>query len=582
MKKINVVYILICCLIVSCGTTQTDTKQSEKLNQLFEEYKAFEYFSYPTFASYEGVHDYSDRLTDLSSSANAARNDSIKQFKKHLLEIDKHKLSEADQLNYDLFLYSLTESIEQDDLGIDNYLSFNQQNGFHIFFPQIIGYQPFESEKDVKNYISRLKQFKIESEHIIENLKEGKAKQIVLPCNVSEQVLAQLENFAKQAIEASPLFSVVAQHELSEAQAKEIKNAIEANVVVGYQNMYEFFKNQYHPNCRTEVGISNVKNGKAYYEFLTRKFTSSDLTPDAVFKVGNEEVDRIQNEIESLQQQLGFGNLTLNQFFEALRTDEQFYFSEKKDLMAGFAKILMKMDTKLPDLFGQLPKTPYELNEIEAYRAAAAPAAYYYSAPSDGSRPGYFYVNTYNLSARPKYTMTALALHEAVPGHHLQIAINKEMENVPWFRNQMGVTAFVEGWGLYAEYLGYETGMYEDDLQRLGALTFEMWRACRLVLDVGIHYKNWSKQKAVDFMKAHLPLSDLDINSEVDRYISWPGQALAYKMGELKIKELRQYAEKELGEKFDIKTFHDKVLENGSIPLSLLETNIHNWVKASN
>jgi uncharacterized protein (DUF885 family) len=238
------------------------------------------------------------------------------------------------------------------------------------------------------------------------------------------------------------------------------------------------------------------------------------------------------------------------------------------------------MDTKLPGLFGRLPEVKYDLFEMEEYRAKSAPAAYYYSAPEDRSRPGYFYVNTYNLSGRPKYTMTALALHEAVPGHHLQISIAQELKNLPKFRREYSVTAFVEGWGLYAEHLGYETGMYEDLYQRYGALTFEMWRACRLVVDTGIHDKGWTREQAFEFMRKFTPNSEQDIQSEIDRYISWPGQALAYKLGELKFKELRKMAEEKLGSKFDVKEFHDRSLENGAIPLPLLEKKINDWVQS--
>ncbi len=269
-----------------------------------------------------------------------------------------------------------------------------------------------------------------------------------------------------------------------------------------------------------------------------------------------------------------------SEFFEYVRTDSQFYYSDKEELMQGFRDILKVMDTKLPDLFGILPEAPYELKEMEAYRAASAPQAYYYSAPEDRSRPGYFYVNTYNLPSRPKYTMTALALHEAVPGHHLQITIAQELEGLPWFRENLPSTAYVEGWGLYAEYLGYESDMYKDVYQRFGALTFEIWRACRLVVDVGLHHKKWTREQAVLFMLENTPNSEFDIRSEVDRYIVWPGQALAYKIGELKIKELRKTAEIQLGTNFKIREFHDKVLENGPVPLELLEQNILTWIQS--
>jgi prolyl oligopeptidase len=305
------------------------------------------------------------------------------------------------------------------------------------------------------------------------------------------------------------------------------------------------------------------------------------LTAEEIHNIGIKEVERIRGEMEKLKDQIGFKG-TIDEFNTFLKNDSQFYYKDKKDLMDGFRKILSKMDSKLPELFGKLPEAKYDLFEMEEFRAKSAPAAYYYSAPLDRSRPGYFYVNTYNLSARPKYTMTALALHEAVPGHHLQISIAQELRNLPKFRRELGVTAFVEGWGLYAEYLGYETEMYEDLYQKYGALTFEMWRACRLVVDTGIHEKHWSREQAYDFIKKYTPTSDHDLKSEIDRYISWPGQALAYKIGEMKIKELRKSAESRLGPQFDVKEFHDNVLKNGPLPLNLLDEKIDEWIKSKN
>jgi len=316
-----------------------------------------------------------------------------------------------------------------------------------------------------------------------------------------------------------------------------------------------------------------LKNGKEIYERQIKDHTTLDLTADEIHNIGLKEVNRILQLMENLKDSIGYKG-TQDELNDFLKTDPQFYYTDKKDLVNGFKNILKIMDAKLPELFGRLPEAKYDFREMEEFRAESAPAAYYYSAPEDRSRPAYFYINTYNLPARPKYTMTALALHEAVPGHHLQISIAQELKNLPRFRRNLGVTAFMEGWALYAESLGYETGMYDDLYQRYGALTFEMWRACRLVVDTGIHDKRWTREQAFDFMKKYTPNSDADIKSEIDRYISWPGQALAYKLGEIKIKELRAKSEKALGEKFDIKKFHDEILKNGAIPLSLLEKNI--------
>jgi uncharacterized protein (DUF885 family) len=565
--------------IVSCETSKKpNSDNNATLLQLFEDFKDFQFYTYPEFASYEGVHDYSDRLTDQSAAAGEVYMDSIRQFKEILLSIDTSTISEENQLNYELFLFILNEAIDEYELQIGNYLQFNQQYGFHINIPQTTDLQPLETEKDIQNYYSRLKQFKVECGNVIQNLKEGQQKGIVLPCNITTQVLAQLEGLANMPLESSPFYTIHEKNELLKKDPSELKTMIENHVVSGYQDLYQYMKNEYHPKCRNEVGVSGVNGGAKYYEFMVKKHTTSDISPDEVFEIGQKEVARIALEIQKVKAELGYENKSKQAFFEALKTNPEFYYTDKNDLLEGFRAILKNMDAKLPQLFNTLPKTPYDLKEIEAYRAVAAPAAYYYNAPADGSRPGYFYVNTFQLDARPKYTMTALALHEAVPGHHLQIALAKELENVPWFRNQMSVTAFVEGWGLYAEYLGYETDMYKDPLQKLGALTFEMWRACRLVVDVGMHYKGWTREAGIEFLKANVPIGDTDIISEIDRYIAWPGQAVAYKIGELQLKALRNKAQDSLGDKFDIKKFHDELLKNGALPMNILEKKINTWI----
>lgn len=378
----------------------------------------------------------------------------------------------------------------------------------------------------------------------------------------------------------SPLYSIIDKHEILKQHEAELKGLVETSILPSYQSLHIFYRDEYHPKCREQEGISGVRGGKKYYEYLTKSYTTSDVTPDAVFNTGVREVARIKEQMILTQAELGYDGISLEEFFTVLRTDKEFYYTDKEELLKEYRRILDRMDSELPMLFGKLPRTPYDLKELEAYRAKAAPAAYYYRAPEDGSRPGYFYVNTYDLSSRPKFTMTALALHEAVPGHHLQIALAQEMEDMPWFRNQMSVTAFIEGWGLYAEFLGYESGMYEDPLQKMGALSFEMWRACRLVVDVGLHYKDWTREEAMDFMRASIPISELDINSEIDRYISWPGQALAYKTGELKMKEFRQQAESALGDAFRITEFHDMILGNGAVPFTVLESQVEAWIRS--
>ncbi len=545
---------------------------------MFETYEAYQYKTFPEYALYNGFSDYNDQLTDQSSEGWYKYIDSLKGFKKSMLSINREELEISDQLNYQLFEFILNQALGEAGLDISRYLEFNQQNGYHIYFLQIVEYQLFGTKIDIQNYFSRLNKFPSEVNNVIESLRAGIEKNIMIPCSVSEQVLNQLKGMAGMRLEDTTLFIVKDKHELLAVEEDELGQIVQGKILSSYKKLYAFFKNVYHPNCRENNGIINVEGGKAYYEFLVRKFTNSTLSPEEIFKTGEQEVARIMTEMKEVKSELGYQKEAMDEFYITLRTDPKFYFDTKEELLNGFREILGQMNSNLPDYFGTLPNAQCDLKEIETYRAAAAPAAYYYPVPDDGSRPGYFYVNTYDLSSRPKYTMTALTLHEAVPGHHLQIARATELENVPWFRNQMSLTAFVEGWGLYAEYLGYEFGMYEDPIQKLGALTFEMWRACRLVIDVGIHYENWSRDEALEYLMSNTPISELDANSEIDRYISWPGQALGYKIGELKIKAIRANAENKLGDQFDIKSFHDVVLENGSIPLALLEEKGNEWI----
>jgi len=570
-------------IITGCKTSYSpESNTQDQLNSLYERYKAFYHYIYPEDATYNGINDYNDKLMDMSFEAGERYTDSIVSFKLAIEAIDKKELNPDEQINYDLFEHEMNRLIKEDSYEIGRYLQFTQQNGYHIYFPQIVEVQPLENSEDVKNYFSRLKAFPHEVNNIIETLRKAKMLDIMLPCPISEQVLSQLEGFASMQTEDSPFFLATEKSDALKAEANELRDILKNMVAPAYQKLFVYFRDQYQPFCRKKVGISSVPGGKEYYEYLTKMHTSTDLSPDEIFKTGMSEVARIKAIMVQTKDALGYDELELQAFFDHLRTSPEFYFTEKQDLLTGYRKILDNMDAKLPGLFGKLPQTGYDLKEMEAYRAEAAPAAYYYPSPSNGSRPGYFYINTYQLDSRPTFTMTALALHEAVPGHHLQFALASELENVPWFRTKLRVTAYEEGWGLYSEYLGYESGMYDDPLQKIGALSFEMWRACRLVVDVGIHYKGWSREEALAFLKENAPLSELDMNSEIDRYISWPGQALAYKIGEIRIKELRARAERELQQKFDIKAFHDVVLEYGSIPLDLLESNVNTWIESLN
>lgn len=553
----------------------------DQIIDLFKKYDEYNLKSYPEGATYEGDHRYDDLLSDNSEEANKKYYNDMRVFLSELQQIEYQSLSYDNKLNYDLFKSSLEENLEGEKFNW-HYMPMGQQWGIHINFPQLIHVQPLSTYEEYQKYFKRLRGFEKKVDNDISNMRKGMSQGYVMPGLIMEQTLPQMENVMNVEIEKSIFYSPMEKENKLTPEEKtlasnELKNIIRNHINPSYQKLHDFVKNEYLPKSRTEAGVWSLPDGKDRYEMAVKNYTTLDLKADEIHNVGLKEVERIKSEMEKIKDKSGFKG-TLDEFNKFLKTDKQFYYTNKEDLMNGFREILKTMDTKLPQLFGRLPEAKYDLREMEEFRAASAPAAYYYSAPEDRSRPGYFYVNTYDLPSRPKYTMTALALHEAVPGHHLQIAIAQELKNLPKFRRELGVTAFVEGWGLYSESLGYETGMYEDLYQLYGALTFEIWRACRLVVDTGIHDKKWTREQALEFMKKYTPISDHDIQSEIDRYIASPGQALAYKTGELKLKELRKKAEDKLGERFDIKQFHDTVLKNGAIPLPLLEKKVDEWI----
>lgn len=560
---------------------QKQPTANQKINKLFERHQEYNMRTFPTWATNMGDHRFDDRLSNLSDKAEQAIYQQWSFFLKLLNTIDFNSLTPENQINYELFKSKLESSLASQPFNM-HYMPIAQQSGIHIYFPQIINSQPLFSYRDYQKYFSRLRGFKIQVDQVIANMKLGLNSGIVMPRFIMEKTLTQMQNIIDTPVKKSPFYQPLSKKNgLNPMQKvdvrKELERVIEQDIIKAYKKLHFFVKNEYLPKSSKHAGIWRIPNGEKYYQYAIKHHTGLNLSANEIHQIGLNEVNRIRSEMKTVKNKIGFkGNL--EQFHNHLRTHPQFYFTKKEDLMQGYRKILAIMDAKLPELFGILPKAPYDLKEMESYRAKSAPQAYYYSAPEDRSRPGYFYVNTYKLASRPKYTMTALALHEAVPGHHLQIAIAQEREKLPFFRKYMGISAFTEGWGLYAEHLGYESGMYTDLYQHYGALTFEMWRACRLVVDTGIHSKRWTRQQGFEFMKKYTPNSELDIRSEVDRYIAWPGQALAYKLGELKLKELRKRAEDKLGKDFNIRAFHDQVLQNGSIPLPLLEKKINQWL----
>ena len=564
------------------ATSQHDAAAS--LNHLYEDYWEFILHESPTYATYLGDHRYDDRLDDVSAEAYHQRVDRLREYLKQLKSI-RRPVGQADRLNYDLFQRELALQIE--GAKYEPYLTpISQQTGPHIDLPQLITFHPYKTRQDFDNYISRLRQFPRVFDQTIANLKTGIEKKIVQPRVVVEKIIPQLETQVVASPDKSELHKPIDEIPSSIGSddahriAKELDEEITHSVVPAYTKLLKFVKEEYLPKSRTNPGIWSLPKGRAMYDYAIRYHTTTKLTPAQIHRIGKRELVRINREIRGILRKARFKG-TLQQYNETLRNDKSNFYTTGQDLLDGFKRILKQMDAKLSLLFGRLPESEYGFREIEEFRADAAPAAYYYLPPEDRSRPGYFYVNTYKPETRPKYTMEALAYHEAVPGHHLQLALQQELGDLPKFRRHGGYTAFIEGWALYAERLGKEVGFYKDMLSDFGRLTQEAWRAARLVVDTGIHSMKWTREQAIRFLKENTATTEQDIVSEVDRYIAWPGQALAYKIGEMKIRELRAKVEKKQKRKFEIRRFHDELLNDGALPLDLLAKKMTSWLGVS-
>jgi uncharacterized protein (DUF885 family) len=436
---------------------------------------------------------------------------------------------------------------------------------------------------DYENYIARLRAFRGWAGQHVELMREGIRRGMVLPSVSLQGVEGTLEPHIVSDPTQSLLYKPFTEFPAGVPEAERARlaaagrAAVEEGVVAGYRDFLQFLQREYIPAARPGIGASELPNGQAIYAQRVRSYTTLDLTPEQVHQTGLREVGRIRAQMDSLIASTGFTG-TFAEFIQFLRTDPRFYVQTPEELMQRTSLVLKRMDGELPRLFGRLPRMSYGIRPIPDYIAPRTTTAYYSRPAGDGTRAGYYWVNTYDLPSRPTYEIEALSFHEAVPGHHLQIALQQELEGMPNFRRFSSTTAFVEGWGLYAERLGYEVGFYTDPYSRFGQLTYDMWRACRLVVDTGMHAKGWTRQQAIDFMASNSALTLLNITNEVDRYIAWPGQALAYKTGQMKISELRAEAEAALGSRFDVRRFHDVVLGSGAVPLTVLEGNVRAWI----
>ena len=563
---------------------EAEMNETEMLQTFFEEEWEYGLKENPIKATLFGDLRYNDRLGDSSIAAIERRQRHGVEALRQLESIDRSKLADSGKLNYDLYLENLTLRIEGHRFPW--YLTpIDQMGGVQQGPPNVVRSLPFRNAKHYEDYLSRLSQLPAVVDQSIERMKEGLKQRITPPKitlrAVAEQIQAQIVSKVEESPFYRPFKNFPETVPLSEQERLRAagKEAIEQSILPAYQKLHDFWVSEYFPNTRETIGLSSLPNGEQWYAFGVKVSTTTNLLPKEIHEIGLREVKRIRAEMDKIIKGSGFEG-TREEFFEFLRGDPQFYYSKPEHLLAGYRDICKRADAELPKLFGKLPRLPYGVREVPEYSAPSQTTAYYHGGSLKAGRPGWFYANTYKLETRPKWEMEALAIHEAVPGHHLQIALAQEMEDVPKFRKHGHYTAFVEGWGLYSESLGEEMGFYNDPYSKFGQLTYEMWRAIRLVVDTGMHAFGWDRQKAIDYFKANAGKQEHDITVEVDRYIVWPGQALAYKIGELKIKELRKFATKELGDRFDIRGFHDTVLGSGAVPLSILEQNVKNYVAA--
>ncbi|HEX6037476.1 DUF885 domain-containing protein [Longimicrobium sp.] len=557
---------------------------SERLQQLFAEEWDWRVRESPLFATSLGDPRGRDAL-DATGLADIERQTAEnRRFLQRLRAIPRDSLSPQDRVNYDIFERGKAESIEEFELGL-HLIPITNREGFHTFFPQLPDNVPLQTVADYESYIARLRAFRPWVGQHVELMREGIRRGMVLPRVSLEGIEGMLEPHLVADPTQSLLYKPFTAFPAGVPEAERARlaaagrAAVEESVVPGYRDFLQFIQREYVPAARAGIGASELPNGRAIYAQRVRSYTTLDVTPDQVHETGLREVARIRAQMDSLIRATGFTG-TFPEFIQFLRTDPRFYVQTPEALMERTSLVLKRMDGELPRLFGRLPRMSYGIRAIPDFIAPRTTTAYYSRPSGDGTRSGTYWVNTYDLPSRPTYEIEALSFHEAVPGHHLQIALQQELEGMPTFRRFTSFTAFVEGWGLYAERLGYDVGFYQDPYSRFGQLSYDMWRACRLVVDTGMHWKGWTRQQAIDFMAENSALTLLNITNEVDRYIAWPGQALGYKMGQLKISELRAEAQAALGDRFDLRRFHDVVLGSGSVPLTVLETNVRAWIAA--
>lgn len=556
------------------STAAKTNPTTRALRALFDEEWEHDLAESPTWASSIGDRRYDTKWDDVGLAAQAKREAHDREVLEKVKRIARADLSKQDALSYDLFLFKYQTAVDGQPFRLSLF-PLNQRGGIQTA-DELADELPFATAKSYADWNARLAAFPLYMHRTIEVLAEGIRARMVHPKIAMQRVVAQIDAQIVTDPAKSPFFAPYKKIDASlpaadrERLTNEAKRLVMSSIVPAFVELRAFFVDRYLPASRETVGAWDLPNGAALYAYAARQHTTTRMTPDQIHAIGLREVSRIRAEMEAVKARTGFTG-SLKDFFTFLRTDPRFFYKDGQELLGAYRELAKRVDPQLVKVFRRLPRTPYGVLPIPDIAAPDTTTAYYREPSADGSRAGTFFVNLYKPEARPRWEMTSLTLHESVPGHHLQIALAMEEDGIPKFRRHGDYSAFVEGWALYAETLGEEMGLYEDPYAKFGQLTYEMWRAVRLVVDTGIHHLKWDRQRAIDFFMENAAKSEHDVVNEVDRYIVWPGQALAYKLGELRIKELRKKKSAELGAKFDLKAFHEAVLRSGPLPLDILE-----------
>jgi len=585
--RFNFIFLLMIMLAACTSSPKQEVTETKKsFPDFLEGYYNERLQLYPLEATQTGDNRYNDLLpVDISESYRAKLKDFYARNQTELAGYDRSKLTAQEQVSFDIFKGEMTRNLKGFDFH-DNYMPVQQFWGMTLTIPQIgsgESFQPFKNTKDYDDFLKRIDGFTIWVDTAIVNMRKGLATGMTFPKILMERVLPQAKDMlvsdVKKSIFWQPILhipdsvSAADKTRLTEAYAK----AINEKIIPSYKKLHDFLKDEYIPKTRITTGISDIPGGKEYYQFLINYWTTTDLSPEEIYNTGLQEVKRIHTEMEEVRTQAGFKG-DLKKFFNYINDDKKFMpYKTPAQVIEGFNAIHTKMEPQLKKLFNLVPKTGFEVKQTEAFRAASASAEYFAGTP-DGSRPGIFYVPILDAKKFNYTGMETLFLHEAIPGHHYQISLQQENQELPRFRRFISYGAYVEGWALYTESLGKELGLYTDPYQYFGHLGDEMHRAIRLVVDVGMHTKGWTREQAIKYMMENEPISEQGTVAEIERYMAIPGQALSYKIGQLKILALRNKAEKTLGDKFSIALFHDEVLKYGCLPLDVLESIVDNWI----